>query len=117
MNYFAKKKKKTEDLLDLPETLSLYKTDMENKSKRTLWKIVKKFYEEFINDELLDDIKKKERPLDICNNLKPSSKQPSADDDQKLKVPSKSTMPSPGGSAVRLLMSYSNKFKLMAKVT
>ena len=60
MNYFAKKKKKTEDLLDLPETLSLYKTDMENKSKRTLRKIVEKFYEEFINDELLDDIKKGE---------------------------------------------------------
>ena len=59
MNYFAKKKKKTEDLLDLPETLSLYKTDMENKSKRTLRKIVEKFYEEFINDELLD-IKKGE---------------------------------------------------------
>ena len=60
MNYFAKKKKKTEDLLDLPETLSLYKTDMGNKSKRTLRKIVEKFYEEFINDELLDDIKKGE---------------------------------------------------------
>ena len=59
MNYFAKNKKKTEDLLDLPETLSLYKTDMENKSKRTLRKIVEKFYEEFINDELLD-IKKGE---------------------------------------------------------
>ena len=61
MNYFAKKKKTTEkDLLDLPETLSLYKTDMENKSKRTLRKVVEKFYEEFINDELLDDIKKGE---------------------------------------------------------
>ena len=60
MNYFAKKKKTTEkDLLDLPETLSLYKTDMENKSKRTLRKVVEKFYEEFINDELLDDIKKR----------------------------------------------------------
>ena len=61
MNYFAKKKKTTEkDLLDLPETLSLYKTDMENKSKRTLRKVVEKFYGEFINDELLDDIKKGE---------------------------------------------------------
>ena len=83
MNYFAKKNEK--DLIDLLKTLNLYKTDMNNKSKRTLRKIVEKFYEEFIDDEELSNDMKKERLLDICNKLKPSTKQTSAHDDQKLK--------------------------------
>ena len=38
-------KKNEKDLTDLLKTLNLYKTDMDNKSKRTLRKIVEKFYE------------------------------------------------------------------------
>ena len=67
MNYFAKKKKKTEDLIDLLKKWNLYETDMDNKSKRTLRKIVEKFYEEFIDNEELSNDMKKERLLDICN--------------------------------------------------
>ena len=37
------------------------------KSKRTLRKIVEKFYEEFIDNEELSNDMKKERLLDICN--------------------------------------------------
>ena len=64
---------------------------MDNKSKLTLRKIV----EEFIDDEELSDDMKKERLLDICNKLEPSTKQPSAHDDQKYKVPIQSTTSSP----------------------
>ena len=54
MNYFAKKKKKNEKaLIDLLKTLNLYKSDMDNTSKRILRKIAEKFYEEFIDDEKL----------------------------------------------------------------
>ena len=45
------------------------KTDMENKSKGTLRKIVEKFYEVFIGDEEFSDDMKKERLLDICNHM------------------------------------------------
>ena len=72
--------------------MNLYKTDMDNESKRVLRKIVETFYEEFIDDEELSDDMKKERLLDICNKLKPSSNQASRHDDQKLKVPVKPTM-------------------------
>ena len=72
---------------------------MDNKSMRTLRKIVEKIYEEFIDDEELSDDMKKERLLDICNKLKPSSQQASAHDDQKHKVPVKSTMRSSNGNA------------------
>ena len=57
---------------------------MENKSKGTLRKIVEKFYEVFIGDEEFSDDMKKERLwiyATICNELKPSSKQPSPHDD------------------------------------
>ena len=54
-------KKNEKDLIDLLKTLNLYKTDMGNKSKRTLRRIVEKFYEEFIHDEeLSDDIQKRD---------------------------------------------------------
>ena len=86
---------------------------MDHKSKLTLRKIV----EEFIDDEELSDDMKKERLLDICNKLEPSSKQPSAHDDQKYKVPIQSTISSPIALLMRLLMSHNNKSKLMAKVT
>ena len=58
-------KKNEKDLIDLLKTLNLYKTDMDNKSKRTLRKIAEKFYEEFVDDEELSDDMKKERLLDI----------------------------------------------------
>ena len=88
-------KKNEKDLIDLLKTLNLYKTDMDNKSKRTLRKIAEKFYEEFVDDEELSDDMKKERLLDICSRLKPSTKQPSTHDDQKHKVPVQSTISSP----------------------
>ena len=72
---------------------------MDNKSMRTLRKIVEKIYEEFTHDEELSDDMKKERLLDICNKLKPSSQQASSHDDQKHKVPVKSTMWSSNGNA------------------
>ena len=54
-------KKNENDLIDLLKTLNLYKTDMDNKTKRTLRRIVEKFYEEFIHDEeLSDDIKRRD---------------------------------------------------------
>ena len=50
----CKKKKKNEKaLIDILKTLNLYKSDMDNKSKRILRKIAEKFYEEFIDDEKL----------------------------------------------------------------
>ena len=88
-------KKNEEDLIDLLKKWNLYETDMDNKSKRTLRKIVEKFYEEFIDNEELSNDMKKERLLDICNKLKPSTKQPSAQDDQKHKVQTQSTISSP----------------------
>ena len=91
--------KTEEDLINLLKTLKLYKTDMDNKSKRILRKIVEKFYDEFIDDEELSDDMKKERLLDICNKLKPSSNQTSRHDDQKPEVPVKSTMSSSNGNA------------------
>ena len=39
------------DLIDLLKTLNYYITDIDNKSKRILRKIVKKFNEEFIDEE------------------------------------------------------------------
>ena len=72
---------------------------MDKKSKRTLRKIAEKLYEEFVDDEELSDDMKKERLLDICNKLEPSTKQPSAHDDQKHKVPVQSTISSPDGIA------------------
>ena len=60
-------KKNEEDLIDLLKKWNLYETDMDNKSKRTLRKIVEKFYEEFIDNEELSNDMKKERLLDICN--------------------------------------------------
>ena len=92
-------KKNEKDLIDLLKTLNLYKTDMDSKCKRTSRKIVEKFYEEFIDDEELSDDMKKERLLDICNKLRTSTKQPSAHDDQKHKVPIQSTKSSPDGIA------------------
>ena len=92
-------KKNEKDLIDLLKTLNLYKTDMNNKSKRTLRKIVEKLYEEFIDDEELSNDMKKERLLDICNKLTPSTKQTSAHDDQKHKVQTQSTISSPDGIA------------------
>ena len=99
MNYFAKKKKKEKkrkekDLIDILKTLNLYKTDMDNKSKRMLRKIVEKFYEDFIDHEELSDDMKKERLSDICNKLKPSSNQASPHDGQTHKVLVKSNMSS-----------------------
>ena len=79
--------------------MNLYKTDIDNKSKRILRNIVEKFYEEFIDDEELSGDMKKERLLDICNKLKPSINQASPQDDQKYKVPVHSTMsPSSGNT-------------------
>ena len=89
--------KNEKNLINLLKTWSLYKTDMDNKSKRILRKIVEKFYDEFIDDEELSDDMKKERLLDICNKLKPSSNQVSRHDDQK--VPVKSTMSSSNDNA------------------
>ena len=43
-------KKNWQDLIDVLETLNLYKTDMSNKSKR-MRKIVEKFYLEFIDNQ------------------------------------------------------------------
>ena len=60
-------KKNEEDLIDLLKKWNLYETDMDNKSKRTLRKIVEKFYEEFIDNEELSNDMKKEKLLDICN--------------------------------------------------
>ena len=72
-----------ENLIDLFKTLSLYKPDIDNKSKRILRKIVEKLNEEFIDDKVLSDDMKKERLLDICNKLKPrSNDQASPHDDQ-----------------------------------
>ena len=88
-------KKNEEDLIDLLKKWNLYETDMDNKSKRILRKIVEKFYEEFIDNEELSNDMKKERLLDICSKLKPSTKQPSAQDDQKHKVQTQSTISSP----------------------
>ena len=82
--------KNEKDLINLLKTLNHYKTDMDNKSKHILRKIVEKFYDEFIDDEELSDDLKKERLLDICNKLKPSSNQASRHDDQKHKVPTMS---------------------------
>ena len=75
---------------------------MDSKNKCILRKIVEKFYEQFIDDEELSDDMKKERLLDIRRNQiyvgymvsKPSSHQVSPHDDQKHKVPVKSTMSS-----------------------
>ena len=50
-----------QDLINLLKTLNLYKTDMDNKSKGILRKIVEKFYDEFIDDEELSNDMKKER--------------------------------------------------------
>ena len=62
-------------------------------------KIVEKLYEEFIDNQKLSDDMKKERLLDICNKLKPpSNDQASPHDDQKHKVPVKSTMSSSNGN-------------------
>ena len=81
--------KNEKDLINLIKTLNHYETDMDNKSKHILRKIVEKFYDEFIDDEeLSDDLK--ERLLDICNKLKPSSNQAFRHDDQKHKVPTMS---------------------------
>ena len=91
--------KKEQDLINLLKALNLYKTDMDNKSKRILRKIVEKFCDEFIDDEELSDEMKKERLLDICNKLKPSSKQASRHDDQKHKGPVRSSMSSSNGNA------------------
>ena len=91
--------KNEQDLIDLLKTLNLYKTDMDNKSKRILRKIVEKFYDEFIDDDELSDDMKKERLLDICNKLKPSCNQASRLDDQEHKVPVKSTMSSSNDNA------------------
>ena len=52
-----------------------------------------------IDDEELSDDMKKERLLDICNKLKPSSNQASRHDDQKPEVPVKSTISSSNGNA------------------
>ena len=60
-------KKNEEDLIDLLKKWNLYETDMDNKSKRILRKIVEKFYEEFIDNEELSNDMKKEKLLDICN--------------------------------------------------
>ena len=43
-------KKNWQDLIDVLETLNLYKTDMSNKSKR-MGKTVEKFYLEFIDNQ------------------------------------------------------------------
>ena len=75
---------------------------MDSKNKCILRKIVETFYEQFIDDEELSDDMKKERLLDIRRNQiyvgymvsKPSSHQVSPHDDQKHKVPVKSTMSS-----------------------
>ena len=83
-NYFTKKNEK--DLVDLLKILNLYKTDMANKSKGILRKIIEKFYEEFIDNQELSDDMKKERP--------PINDQASPHDDQKHNVPVKSTMSS-----------------------
>ena len=93
------RKKKEKDLINLLKTLNLYKTDMDSKCKGTSRKIVETFYEEFIDDEELSDDMKKERLLDIYNKLRASTKQPSAHDDQKHKVPIQSTKSSPDGIA------------------
>ena len=50
-----------QDLINVLKTLNLYKTDMDNKSKGILRKIVEKFYDEFIDDEELSNDMKKER--------------------------------------------------------
>ena len=67
---------------------------MDKKSKRTLRKIAEKLYEEFVDDEELSDEMKKERLLDICSRLKPSTRQPSTHDDRKHKVAVQSTISS-----------------------
>ena len=62
-------------------------------------KIVEKLYEEFIDNQKLSDDMKKERLLDICNKLKlPRNDQAFPHDDQKHKVPVKSTMSSSNGN-------------------
>ena len=88
------------------------KTNVDNKSKRILNKIIEKVYKEFIDDQELSDDMKKVRLLDIYDKFVPLSNHQAS---PKHNVPVASTMPT--SNANRTTVPHNNQFNLMTKVS